>query len=148
MPSTIFTAPDYDPQRERRKKLIFVAVAIGILVVGTLAYLYRNWPQERTVKRFFTALQNKDYERAYAIWLHDPNWKSHPQQYAQKYPFSDFYRDWGPGGEWGLIRSFHVDGSANPKGGSGVVVAVTVNERKEQARIWVDNDKTLTFSPY
>lgn len=148
VPSTIFTAPDYNPQRERRKKVIVVAAAAAILIVGVFAYLYRNWPEERVVNHFFSALVNKDFEKAYGIWLHDPDWKSHPQQYAQ-YPYKDFYRDWGPGGEWGIIRSFHVDGSANPKAGSGVVVVVTVNDRKEQARIWVEKkDKTLTFSPY
>ena len=38
---------------------------------------------------------------------------------------------------------------ANPKGGSGVIVVVTINERKEPARLWVEKrDKSLTFSPY
>ena len=67
--------------------------------------------------------------------------------------------DWGPGGEWGLVKSYHVDGSAVPKGGngtkfdvasSGVVVVVTVNERVGQkAHVWVEkSDKTLGFSPF
>ena len=68
-------------------------------------------------------------------------------------------KDWGPGGEWGVIKSYHVDGSAVPKGGngtkfdvspSGIVVVVTVNERvADKAHIWVEkSDKTLGFSPY
>ena len=146
--STIFTAPQYDPRRERRRRAIIAAVVVIIVVVGVLAYLYRNWPEERVVDHFFNALVNKDFENAYGIWVHDPNWKLHPQNYPN-YPFREFYNDWGPGGEWGIIKSYRIDGSANPKQGSGVVVVVTVNERKEPARMWVEkNDKTLTFSPY
>ena len=148
MSNTIFTAPQYDPRRERRKRAIMAAVVAAAIVVGVFAYLYRNWPEERVVGHFFTALVNKDFETAYGIWEHDPTWKQHPQNYPN-YSFREFYNDWGPGGEWGIIRSFHIDGSANPKAGSGVVVVVTVNERKEPARIWVEKkDKTLTFSPY
>ena len=148
MSTTVFTAPQYDPRRERRKRVIMAAVVAAAIVVGVFAYLYRNWPEERVVGHFFTALVNKDFETAYGIWEHDPTWKQHPQNYP-KYSFRDFYNDWGPGGEWGIIRNYHIDGSANPKEGSGVVVVVTINERKEPARIWVEKkDKTLTFSPY
>lgn len=148
MSSTIFTAPEYNPRREQRRLIVIAAVALAAIVIGVFAYLYRNWPEERVVDRFCTALVNKDFEKAYSIWLQDPAWKQHPQNYPN-YSFREFENDWGPGGEWGIIKSFHIDGSANPKQGSGVVVVVTINERKEPARIWVEKkDKTLTFSPY
>ena len=148
MSNTIFTAPEYDPWRERRKRAIVVAVAAAAFVIGFFVYQYRNWPEERVVDRFFTALVNKDFETGYAIWEHDPAWKQHPQNYPN-YSFREFYNDWGPGGEWGIIKTFRIEGSASPKQGSGVVVVVTINERKEPARLWVEKkDKTLTFSPY
>ena len=148
MSNTIFTAPEYDPRRERRKRVIVAAVAAAAIVIGVFAYLYRNWPEERVAGHFFTALVNKDFETAYGIWEHDPAWKQHPQNYPN-YSFREFQNDWGPGGEWGIIKSFHIDGSARPKEASGVVVVVTINERKEPARIWVEKkDKTLTLSPY
>jgi hypothetical protein len=149
MATTILTAPQYDPRREKRKKQIIAAIILFVLGMAALLYAYRNWPEEHVVSKFFTALQNKDFKQAYGIWMHDPNWEQHPQKYTN-YPFNEFYQDWGPGGEWGIIRSFHVDGSANPKHASGVVVVVTVNERvADKARIWVEkSDKTLTFSPY
>jgi len=105
--------------------------------------------EEHVVEKFFSALQHQDYENAYGIWMHDPQWKQHPEKYSQ-YPFTEFYRDWGPGGEWGLVKSYKVYGSATPKGGgSGVIVEVIVNNRAEHARLWVQkSDKTLTFSPY
>ncbi|HYH00652.1 MAG TPA: hypothetical protein VD837_16085 [Terriglobales bacterium] len=149
MATTILTAPQYDPKRDRRKKQIIAGVVVAVIAIGVLLYVFRNWPEERVVNKFFTALQAKDYEKAYGVWMADPEWKQHPQKYSN-YPFNEFYQDWGPGGEWGVIRSFEIDGSASPKGGSGVVVVVTVNERVgDKARMWVEKkDKTLTFSPY
>jgi hypothetical protein len=148
MASTLFEAPQYDPRRERRRKQLVALAILVIIALAFLAYLYRNWPEERVVDKFFSALEQQDYEKAYGIWFHDPNWKQHPDRYSN-YPYQEFRVDWGPGGEWGIIKSHKIEGAANPKGGSGVVVVVRVNERAEPARIWVEkSDKTLTFSPY
>jgi hypothetical protein len=148
MSTTIFEAPPYNPERDRRRRLVVITIIIAALLLAVIGYRYRNWPSERLVARFFDALQHKQYDVAYGIWMHDPDWKQHAERYP-KYPFNEFYQDWGPGGEWGLINSFKVDGSDDPKGGSGVVVVVTVNDRAEKARLWVEkSDKTLTYSPY
>ena len=151
MSSTLFEAPPFDPSRERRKRIIIASIVVACVVVGVFAYLYRYWPEERVVGQFFTALQHKDFEKAYGIWFHDANWKQHPQQYPS-YSFSDFYSDWGPGGEWGIITTFHVDTAMVPPsehGSSGVVVQVTVNGRTKKCFIWVEKKtKTLTFSPF
>ena len=146
---TLLDAEPYDPARERRRRLKIGGIVALILVLAGVAWLNRNWTEEHVVDRFFTALEQKNYEAAYAIWLHDPVWRQHVDRYSQ-YPFNDFYRDWGPGGEWGLIESHKVYGSINPSGGSsGVIVDVIVNDRTEHARIWVQkSDKTLSFSPY
>jgi hypothetical protein len=148
MSTSILNAPSYDPKRDQRKKLIIAGVALAILLVGYIFYQFRNWPEERVVNRFFNALEARDYEKAYGIWMADPNWKQHPAAHP-RYKFGDFYLDWGPGGEYGLINSYHIDGTANPKGGSGVVVVVTINGRAEKARLWVEkSDKSMTYSPF
>ncbi len=149
MSTTIFDAKPYDPARDRRKRLIIAGTITAVLVIAFFAWWFRYWPEEHRVDLFFDALQQKNYEQAYGIWVNDPNWKQHQEKYT-KYPFGEFYIDWGPGGEWGLINSHKVDGSATPKGYStGVVVVVTVNDRAEKARIWVEkSDKTFSFSPY
>ncbi|MFB3814281.1 MAG: hypothetical protein ACE14L_09220 [Terriglobales bacterium] len=148
MSTTIFTARQYNPEKERRKRQIIVAVVCAVIIVAALLYTFRNWTYERRVDQFFSAIQQQDYKKAYGIWMNDPAWEQHPQKYTQ-YPFDDFYRDWGPGGEWGLVKTYKVVGSARPKGGSGVIVVVRVNDRVEQARLWVEKkDKTLTWSPY
>jgi hypothetical protein len=144
---TLLDAEQYDPARERRRRLKIGGVVALVLVLGSLAWLNRNWTEERAVDRFFTALEQKNYEAAYGIWLHHPDWRQHMDRYTQ-YPYNDFYRDWGPGGEWGLIKSHKIYGSLNPSS-SGVIVDVIVNDRTEHARIWVQkSDKALSFSPY
>ena len=155
---TLFESQPYDPVQARKRRIRIVAISVIVLVCLILAWNFRYYAEERQVDKFFAALQKQDYETAYGIWFHDPSWKQHPQKYPD-YPFSSFMQDWGPGGQWGLIKSYHVDGSAVPKGGtgtkfdvgsSGVVVVVTVNERvADKAHIWVEkSDKTLGFSPY
>ena len=147
---TLLDAQPYDAVRARRRKIVITLSVILVLVLAALGWLYRNWPEEHAVDKFFTALQNKNYETAYGIYFHDPAWREHRQKYPQ-YSYADFYRDWGPGGEWGLVKSHKIYGSANTRsfGGGGVVVEVIVNDRSEHARMFVEkSDKTLTVYPY
>jgi hypothetical protein len=145
---TLLDAKDYDPEKERkRKKRIISAVVILLILLG-LGWWFRFWPEERVAGKFFTALQKQDYNTAYGIWFQDPGWQQHPGQHP-KYPFNEFYRDWGPGGEWGLIKTQKVFGSSQcPGGGTGVVVDVVVNDRAQHAQVWVEkSDKTMSFPP-
>jgi hypothetical protein len=145
---TLLDAQEYDSEKARkRRKQIISAIAILVIVLA-LGWWFRYWPDERIVGRFFDALQKQDYRTAYGIWMHDPEWAQHPSEHP-KYPFNDFYRDWGPGGEWGLIKTQRVYGASTCSGGgSGVVVDVIVNERTEHAQVWVEkSDHTLSYPP-
>jgi hypothetical protein len=147
---TLLDAQPYDPAKARRRKIRIAATVAVVVVLATLAWMYRNWPEERCVNKFFAALEHQDYEVAYGIYFNDPTWLQHRQKYPQ-YTYADFYRDWGPGGEWGLVKSYRIYGSANTKGlgSGGVVVEVVVNERSEHARMFVQkSDKTLTVYPF
>jgi hypothetical protein len=146
---TLLDAQPFDAARARRHKIKIGAAIVVIIALAVLAWMYRNWPEERVVSHFFSALQRQDYESAYAIYFNDPAWREHPQKYPQ-YAYADFYRDWGPGGEWGLIKSFRMYGSVSTKGsGGGVIVEVVVNGRAEHARMFVQrSDKTITVYPY
>jgi hypothetical protein len=147
---TLLDAPNYDPAKARRRRIQILAAVIVVIALAALGWMYRNWPEEHVVDKFFTALQNHEYETAYGIYFNDPGWRQHQQKYSQ-YTYADFYRDWGPGGEWGLIKSHRIYGSANTHGfgGGGVVVEVIVNERSEHARLFVQkSDKTITVYPY
>jgi hypothetical protein len=147
---TLLDAQPFDAARARRRKIAIAAAITAVVLIAILGWFYRNWPEERVVDRFFAALQRQDFESAYGLYFNDPNWRRHQQKYPQ-YPYADFYRDWGPGGEWGLIKSHHIYGSANTKGfgSGGVIVEVIVNERAEHARMFVEkSDKTITVYPY
>jgi hypothetical protein len=147
---TLLDAQPYDPTKARRRNIKIMVTVVVVILVAVLAWMYRNWPEEHSVDKFFTALQNRDYETAYGIYFNDRGWRQHEHKYS-RYTYADFYRDWGPGGEWGLVKSHKIYGSANTKGfgSGGVVVEVIVNERSEHARMFVQkSDKTLTVYPY
>jgi hypothetical protein len=145
---TLLDAPHYDPRRDRRRRIKIVSAIVLVLVIAAVLWMNRYWPQERLAGKFFAALANKDYEAAYGLYFADPRWKEHAEKHSQ-YPFNEFYRDWGPGGEWGIIKTYKVYGSSNcPGGGSGVVVDTIVNDRAQHAQLYVDKtDKTLSPPP-
>ena len=146
---TLLNAPAYDPRRARRRKELLAAGLLSVVLVGLLTYRFWNWREERAVDQFFSRLEQKDYESAYTLWLADPEWRQHPQKYT-RYPYGDFYRDWGPGSEWGLIKSHKIEAAVRPpQGGTGVIVVVTINQRAQKAFLWVEKgDLSLSFSPY
>jgi hypothetical protein len=146
---TLLDAREYDPVRERRRRNRIISGIVLLLLLAALGWWFRFWPEERIADHFFEDLQKQDYAAAYGVWMHDPQWRQHPDRFP-KYPYNDFYRDWGPGGEWGLIKSHKIYATGSPPGGgSGVIVDVTVNDRAQPARVWVEkSDKTMSFSPY
>jgi len=145
---TLLDAQEYDPEKARRRKMTITAAIVALIIIGFLVWRFPYWRAEFEVGHFFDALQKQDYKSAYAIWMHDPNWAQHPGEHP-KYLFNQFYEDWGPGGEWGLIKTQHVNGvSTCPGPGSGLVVDVIVNGRSEHAQVWVEkSDHTLSFPP-
>jgi hypothetical protein len=147
---TLLDAKEYDPGIERRRKKRIISAVVFVLLVLFLFWWFRYWPEEHVANLFFDALQNQNYEAAYGIWFQDPQWKQHPERYGKKYSYNDFYQDWGPGGQWGRIKSHKIYASGPPPGGgSGVIIDMTVNDRTEPARVWVQkSDKTMSFSPY
>jgi hypothetical protein len=145
---TLLDAKQYDPEKDRKRRRRIISVVVGIVILLGLWWWFRFWPEERVASKFFDALQQQDYNSAYGIWMQDPDWKQHPDRHP-KYPFADFYRDWGPGGEWGLIKTAKVFGASTcPGGGTGVVVDVVVNDRAEHAQVWVEkSDHTMSYPP-
>ena len=145
---TLLDAQDYDPAKARKRRMRIISAVALLVIVLAVVWFNRFWPEERMVGHFFEALQKQDYKTAYGTWMHDPQWQQHPDQHP-KYPFNDFHRDWGPGGEWGLIKTYKVYGASScPGGGSGVVVDVIVNDRSEHAQVWVEkSDHTLSYPP-
>src|SRR3954467_13752868 len=144
---TLFEAKEYDPRIEKQRRVYAVAALVLIALAALLVYHFWDWREERAVNKFLTAIEHKDYEKAYAIWTADPNWKQHVQKYAG-YNFGTFELDWGPPGEYGEIRSHRIRNALTPKNSSGVVVIAMINDRKTPLALWVEkNDRSITFLP-
>jgi hypothetical protein len=145
---TLLDAKDYHPELDRKKRVRIFTIVIVILALAVVVWWNRFWPEEHVAKKFFSALQQQNYEVAYGVYYHDPDWQQHPQNHSQ-YPFNEFKQDWGPGGQWGIVRKFRIYGSSNcPGGGTGVVVDSVVNDRAEHAQLYVDkSDKTISTPP-
>jgi hypothetical protein len=146
---TLMDAKQYDPRpAQRRKRIIIILVVIIVVPLVVWFFFFRYWPEEHAINKFFRALEQKNFERAYGIYQGDPDWKQHPQKYSN-YTLGQFTVDWGPAGEYGPITSHHVDCALKPKSNSsGVVVVVTINHRAEPRSMWVESrSKAITDSP-
>jgi hypothetical protein len=153
---TLLNAPEYDGRREARNRnlLIGAGVLIALLVLTGVGgfllghgWFFSNLPMEHKVDSFFTALEAKDYDKAFAIYTNDPDWKQHPAKHAD-YPIARFTEDWtsaSPVG--GPIVNHHVDISKTDGTGafgSGVIVAVRVNGDHKLFMWYQRSDGTLT----
>jgi hypothetical protein len=145
---TLLDAKEYHPEKERKRRKRIISAVVLILILAAAVWWNRFWPETHIAGKFFSALQKQDFETAYGIYYHDPEWKKHPQDH-KLYPFNEFWQDWGPGGQWGIVKTFKIYGSSNcPGGGSGVVVDLIVNDRAQHAQVYVDkNDKTISMPP-
>ena len=109
---TLLDAREYDPSRGRRIRNRIIIAAIAVIIVAWVAYHFRNYPERSEVSKFLTTIQQQDFNKAYAMWLRDPDWQKHPDKY-KTYSYNDFYRDWGPGGQWGLVKNHSIDCSVS-----------------------------------
>ena len=123
-----------DQRWEHRKKQIWIALAI-LVVIGPVMFWYlKNWPEEQVVRRFCRALEEGNYPAAYLIW-----------KPSRSYRNEDFMTDWGPKSEFGKVTTWSLEGSHAR--GSGVIFTVKLNSK--ETRIWVEKkDKSLSFPPY
>jgi len=152
---TLLNAPEFNVQKETRKRNLLVGsgVLITTLVLLTLAgyllghgWLFINLPVEHRVDTFLSALQAKDYPRAYGIFYNDPAWQQHPDKYKD-YPLQRFTEDFTTESEWKApINTYHVDFSKRDH--TGVVVASTINGGTNLTLKYQSSDGTLAFFPF
>ena len=143
-------AKEFDAEKESRKRKRLIMGVTVVVIILLLGWWFRFWREEHIVGKFFDALQKQDFQTAYGIWQHDAQWNQHPDSKSvHDYPFKDFYRDWGPGGEWGTIKTVKVNGASTcPGPSSGVLVDVIVNDRSQHAQVWVEkSNHTLSYPP-
>ncbi len=152
---TLLNAPTYDARQENLQRNLLIGgivliLATALLTVGGYLFghgwLFLNLPAEHTVGTFLSDLEAKDYNAAYAIWMHDPDWQQHPQKYD--YTLKRFTEDWTAESDWGPIKTHHVD--ISKRTGTGIIVACTINGSPKKMFMWYErSNHTLTFpAPY
>jgi len=123
-----------NPQKERLKKRLLIGIPLALILSGYLYYEFKNYSEERAVKQFLAAVEQKNYQEAYRLWQ--------PSKY---YSFDSFNQDWGPQGQEGLIENYKITNSHAR--GSGVLVYIRLNGQKDIS-LWVErSDKRLSFPP-
>ena len=157
----LMDAPAYDPARDDRRRNILIGIVAAILLLGALAlagyvsghgWLFSNEGYEHRVNNFFSALETKDYAKAYGIYNNDPDWQQHPAKYTD-YPLARFTDDWTANSPINApITSHHVDKSVSAGSGTfgtGIIVATTVNGDRKIFLYVNRADKTITWpAPY
>ena len=152
---SLMDAPEYDSRRDNRIRNLLIAAGVLVVLAVVIGFggfalghgwFFSNLPAEHRVDKFFTALESKDYNAAYAIWMNDPDWQQHPQKYDYKVQrFTEDWTTYSPAKA--PITSHHVDISkTDGKGafGTGVIVAVRVNGDHKLFMWYERKDGTLT----
>jgi hypothetical protein len=129
---SLMDAPQFDERGERRKIIILISIGVLVLVLLVLTFLgyvlghgwlFTNLGAEHRVSDFFSALEAKDYGKAYNIYEN-----GHPDS---GYPLARFTEDWTTHSPVNApITSHHVDISKTDGSGAfgtGIIVAVRVN---------------------
>jgi len=152
---TLLNAPEYDEQKEQHRQnvLVWSGISIVVMVVLTVGgfllghgWLFMNLPVEHRVSVFLTALQARDYPKAYGIFYNDPNWQQHPDKYKD-YPLQRFTEDFTTESDWeGPVNTFQVNYSR--RNSNGTVVRATINGSIPLTLNYQRSDGTLSFFPY
>lgn len=152
---TLLNAPAFDEQKEKRKSTIWIGsgllvVALVLLTVAGFllghGWLFINLPAEHKVNVFLTALEARDYPKAYGLFYNDPDWQQHADKYKD-YPLERFTEDFTTESEWkGPITSFHV--GCSKRDSTGTAVAATINGGTNLTLKYQRLDGTLSFFPF
>ena len=152
---TLLNAPEFDEKKESRKRNILVGSGILIAVIAVLSvagfllghgWFFMNLPVEHRVNVFLTALEARDYPKAYGVFYNDPGWQQHPDKYKD-YPLQRFTEDFTTESEWKApVTSFHV--GCSKRGDTGTAVEATINDGTSLTLQYQRSDGTLSFYPF
>ncbi len=150
----LLDAKEYDPRpRQRLVRLLIAAVVVVIVFVIVYFFFLRFRGEKNAINNLFSAIEAKNFEKAYGIYNADPNWKQHQDKY-KGYTYNQFYLDWGPSGYYGDITSHKIECVVSPeergfKPPSGVVIVVRINNRADRTEsFWVEKkDHSINAPP-
>jgi hypothetical protein len=142
---------DAEEPRSKIRRYVISALVFLLLVALALWWIFRFYPEKKVVAQFLETVAAGDSKRAYEIWKANPS-----------YSYESFLEDWAPNGFYGPVKSFRFDAAQQPRGGSGVIIVVSVSpydpfpgneetakhRRTKEVRLWVEfSDKSISFAP-
>jgi hypothetical protein len=148
---TLIDAPAYDPRRDNLIRNLLIALGVLIVLAFFLGvggfflghgWFFSNIPAEHKVDHFLSALEAKDYPKAYDIYT-----GGHPDK---GYPLSRFTEDWTTESPVKAPITSHKIEISKTDGtgafGTGIIVAAHLNDKPQCAFIYVNRaDGTLVW---
>jgi hypothetical protein len=126
-----------DERRDRIVKGIVVSVAVLAVLLGVLYFLFHNYRQEQTAKRFYDLLEAHNYQAAYDMWVSSDSERT-------GYPMTAFMQDWGP--QAMDVRKFTVLDAESC--GNSVIVDADLGAAGDR-KVWINRQTlVLGFGPY
>lgn len=148
---SLIDAPAYDARKDIRNRNIMIGAGATITLLLVLAvvgyvsgngWLFTNVPAEHRVDHFFTALEQKDYAKAYDLYQN-----GHPDS---GYPLARFTEDWTTYSPVkGPITQHQTKVSATDGTGflgTGIIVCEVVNGDQKLFMYVNKADDTMTAS--
>ncbi|HEV2289027.1 MAG TPA: hypothetical protein VGR81_08755 [Candidatus Acidoferrales bacterium] len=146
---TLLDAANYKPP-SKTPRYVF----LGALAIFAIAFLIwrgvRYDSEEKAVETFLNAVVAGNLQQAYELWKPMPG-----------YSFHDFQQDWGPGGFYGVTKSYRMDGAYGPKNSTSISVRILLSPvapfpkddsdakfKTHEVEIWVNaQTHALSFPP-
>ena len=158
---TLLDAPVFDEARDRRRQIMLYSGGGLLLLLFIIFWLVSgrpvDWPWSwythlagrSATNHFLQAVEQNDLPKAYAIWLHDPDWQKHPDKY-RAYPYARFEGDWSrtsSDNEYGVISSHEIVAARVYH--NVLLLGVLINGRKSKALFltYFPKEHTLNFAP-
>jgi len=134
----------------KSKAMAFTLVALLVVLVVVLWFMFRYYPEKKVTAQFFDALVAGETDRAYGVWKPTPSYRK-----------DDFLADWGPSGYYGPVKSYKILRAKAPDKSDSVAVTVAISRfapmpteadensaKTKTVTLWISpSDKSMSFPP-
>jgi len=134
----------------KSKAMAFTLVALLVVLVVILWFMFRYYPEKKVTAQFFDALVAGETDRAYGVWKPTPSYRK-----------DDFLADWGPSGYYGPVKSYKILRAKAPDKSDSVAVTVAISRfapmpteadanstKTKTVTLWISpSDKSMSFPP-
>ena len=78
----LMDAKEYDPRPAERRRKMIATVVVAAIAVSVYLYITRYDSEKKVINKFFQAIEQKDFDKAYGIYEGDLDWKQHPEKFT------------------------------------------------------------------